>query len=65
MQEHRESSSEPNPLYGGIGRGASGAGSALYLIAAKSSINKREMPVLLQSVYRFLFLQDLKIVPYK
>lgn len=35
-----ESSSEPNPLYGGISRGGRGSGSALYLIFSNSSEGK-------------------------
>lgn len=40
IQEHRESSSEPNPVYGGIGFSAFGGGGALYGTGVKSSIIK-------------------------
>ena len=36
-----ESSSEPNPLYGGISRGARGSGSALKLMLSNSSADKK------------------------
>lgn len=43
MQEHRESSSEPNPVYGGIGFSAFGGDGALYGTGVKSSIIKTAM----------------------
>jgi len=36
-QLQRESSSEPNPLYGGISRGGNTPGGALYLIESNTS----------------------------
>lgn len=39
MQEQRESSSEPNPLYGGICLPTFGGGGALYGTGIKSSVN--------------------------
>lgn len=40
-QEHRESSSDPKPLYGGTGLAGLGAGGALYCTGVKSSSNPR------------------------
>ena len=39
MQEQRESSSDPNPLYGGMGLGIRIGGSARNLMGVKSSEN--------------------------
>lgn len=40
MQEQRESSSEPNPWYGGYVLSTFGGGGALYGIGAKSSVKQ-------------------------
>ena len=50
MQEQRESSSDPNPLYGGMGRGIAMGGSALYLMGVKSSAKRKSHLIKLQIV---------------
>lgn len=53
-QEQRESSSEPNPLYGGISLPTFGGGGALYGIEVKSSVKHNLQPQFCSSVPRYV-----------